>query len=255
MKIAISGKGGTGKTTFAALLGYLYSGDNRVILVDADPDGNLGNALGIKKDELDKLTPVVELKDLIRDRTGSKGDGMYTLNPKVDDIPDKYSLKTGNISLLTLGVMKKGGSGCFCPENAFLKSLMGHLLVGAGEVVILDMPAGIEHLGRGTARAVDFFITVVEPTSKSVQTAERVMKLSADLGIDKCYIVGNKVRNEDDRGFISARFDNEMILGYTEYSSDILQADRDSLPVYETAKKSTREVGIIKNKLDSYREK
>ena len=250
MKIAISGKGGTGKTTITALLGYLYSKDRKVFLIDADPDGNLGNALGITRDELLKVVPIVEMKELINERTGSKGDGFFKLNPKVDDIPEKFSLKTGNIRLLVLGTMKKGGGGCFCPENAFLKSLLSHMLVGREEVVLLDMPAGIEHLGRGTARSVDILLIVVEPTMKSVQTAERVMKLSSDLGIENCRIIGNKIRSAEDLGFIRGKFDNKMFLGYTNYSEKIVEADRGNLPVFEYAKEALAEADKIREKLD-----
>lgn len=251
MKIAISGKGGAGKTTLAALLGYLYSKDRKVFLIDADPDGNLGNALGLDRDKLAKLTPIAEMKELIKERTGSRGDGFFKLNPEVNDIPEKYSLKIGNMRLVVLGTVKKGGGGCFCPENAFLKTLISHLLVTRDEVVIMDMPAGIEHLGRGTAKAVDFFIIAVEPTMKSVQTAERVRKLSKDIGVENCYIAGNKIKNESDVEFIRGKFDNDKFLGYTKYNDEIVRADRENLPVFEIAKESLKEAEVIKEKLGS----
>jgi CO dehydrogenase maturation factor len=252
VKIAVSGKGGAGKTTVAALLAYLYSSDKKVFLIDADPDGNLGNALGLGRDELLKVVPVSEMKELISERTASEGWGFFKLNPKVDDIPGKYSLKKGNISLLVLGTVKKGGGGCFCPENAFLKTLLAHLLVGREEAVIIDMPAGIEHLGRGTAKSVDCLLIVVEPTMKSVQTAERVMKLSSELGIVNCRVVGNKIRNNEDLDFIKARFDNKMFLGYTSYSEKILEADRENLPVFDRAKDALSEMASIKKELDAF---
>jgi CO dehydrogenase maturation factor len=250
MKIAISGKGGTGKTTLTALLGYLYAKDRKVFLIDTDPDGNLGNTIGIDKDRLSKVTPVVEMKEIIKERTGSKGDGFFKLNPKVDDIPEKFSLRVGNLRLLILGTMKKGGGGCFCPENAFLKTLLSHMLVGRDEVVLLDMPAGIEHLGRGTAKAVDCFIIVVEPTMKSVQTAGRVERLSKDIGIEHCYIVGNKIKNDDDVEFIRQKFDNNKFLGYTNYNDEIIKADRENMPVFELAKESLNDISKIKEKLN-----
>ena len=180
MKIAISGKGGVGKTTFAALLARTLNEQGKSVLaIDADPDANLAAALGIEG--ADKIVPIAEMKEMIFERTeaqpGSIG-GFFKLNPKVDDLPDALSARLGNIKLMRLGGVKKGGAGCICPESTLLKALVTHIVLCRDEVVIMDMEAGIEHLGRGTARAVDKLIIVVEPGRRSLDTAENIKRLA-----------------------------------------------------------------------------
>ncbi|OIO74883.1 MAG: hypothetical protein AUJ85_04490 [Elusimicrobia bacterium CG1_02_37_114] len=251
MKIAITGKGGTGKTTLSALLGYSFSSDGKkVFLIDADPDGNLGLSLGFSSEELSKVTPISEMKELIHERTEYKETGFFKLNPKVDDVPEKFSLKKNGLSLLILGTMRKGGAGCFCPENAFLKSLLSHLLVANEEIVILDMPAGIEHLGRGTAGSVDCMLVVVEPTLKSIQTAERAYKLATDIKLEKIVFVGNKITSEKDLKFIEQNSQIvRKLIGYVSYSQEIVLAEQKKTPVYETAKQSLKEISALKEKI------
>jgi CO dehydrogenase maturation factor len=206
MKIAITGKGGVGKTTLSALLAHIYSTEGKkVIAVDADPDANLAAALGITKEELNTIRPIADLPDLIEERTGVKPGtpgGIFKLNPKVDDIPEGFGYKIENIILLVMGKSRSAASGCYCPESALLRRLLKHLIVERDEVVIVDMEAGIEHLTRGTSEGVDGFIVVVEPGQRSVQTAQTVMRLAGELGIKKIFAVANKVRNENDVTFI-----------------------------------------------------
>jgi CO dehydrogenase maturation factor len=195
MKIAISGKGGTGKTTLAALMCCFFAEMGRsVVAVDADPDANLAGALGFKSDIA--ITPLVEMKELIRERVGAapgEPTVYFTMNPRVDDIPERFALRMGNIRLMVMGTIRRGGSGCACPESVMVKELIGHLLLGKDEIVIMDMEAGIEHLGRGTARFVDALIVVVQPTGASLQTCARIKKLAADLAIPRVLVVANKV--------------------------------------------------------------
>jgi len=191
LKIAVAGKGGVGKTTIAGTLARLFARDGyNVIAVDADPAMNLKFALGIKENP----TPVSELKDLIFERTGAyTGAGIYKLNPKVDDIIEGYGAKgPDGVTLLVMGTIKKGGSGCSCPENAFLRSLLRHILFKK-DMVIMDMEAGIEHLGRGNAKGIDLMLTVVEPGMRSVETVGRIKKLGEDIGINNITAVMNKV--------------------------------------------------------------
>lgn len=200
MKIAVSGKGGVGKTTITALLAHSLTKDGlKVIVIDADPDANLASTLGFPKET--KITPLVELKDIIRERVGA-GPGQATvyfkMNPKVDDIPEKFSVVQGNIKLMAMGTIRSGGAGCACPENAFVKQLISHLLIQRDEVVIIDMEAGIEHLGRGTAQFVDQLLVVVEPTNSSIDTYERIVKLAGDLNIKQIAIVANKIQDNSD---------------------------------------------------------
>ncbi|MBL7209223.1 MAG: AAA family ATPase [Dehalococcoidia bacterium] len=255
MKLAIAGKGGVGKTTLASLLAMIYSAEGRrVIAIDADPDANLALALGISMEEARHITPIVELKDLIEERTGAKPgtSGMFfKLNPKVDDIPDRFSVQKNGISLMLMGTIKGGGTGCICPESVLLKSLLSHLLLERSDVVIMDMEAGLEHLGRGTAQAVDAFIIVVEPGKRSLQTAEAVSRLAKDLGIDQCYVVGSKTHNDADRQFIIDNLPRFEVLGFINHNPKIEEADRLGTGIFEAAPEAAEEVRRIRNRLES----
>ena len=207
-KIAVTGKGGVGKTTLAALLAHVYAAEgNTVLAIDADPAASLAYALGFPDELADQIVPIADMEELIFERTGAKPGtvgGYFRLNPRVDDIPDRLSAEYRGVRLLRLGTIKQGGSGCICPESALLRNLVTHLLVARNEVVILDMEAGIEHLGRGTASAVDAFLIVTEPVRRSLDTANRIRQLAADIGVARCYLVGNKVQDDADRAFIEA---------------------------------------------------
>ena len=257
MKLAIAGKGGVGKTTLAALLAGVYAAEGkRVIAIDANPDANLATALGIPAEEASRITPIAELKDLIEERTGA-APGTYgaflKLNPKVDDIPDRFSVARDNIKFLVMGEVRKGGGGCMCPESALLGSLLSHLLLGRTEVVIMDIDAGLEHLGRGTAKGVDAFIIVVEPGKRSVQTAEAIQRLASDIGIEKCYVVGSKIQSDADRQFIVDNLGGFDILGFISHNPEIIEADRRGAGVFETAPKAVEEARKIKERLEQVR--
>ncbi|MFC1988300.1 AAA family ATPase [Chloroflexota bacterium] len=231
MKIAISGKGGVGKTLLASLLSKLFSESGySVIAVDADPDANLAAALGFPDPE--KIVPISEMSDLIQERTGAKpgqSAPYYKLNPKVDDIPEKYARKLGGIKLMRMGRIKKGGTGCYCPENSMLQSLMSHLLIARNEVVIMDMEAGLEHFGRGTASVVDKLIVVVEPGRRSLETAVNIRKLAGEIGLTNITVVGNKVRNESDREFLIENLSDFHFLGFIPYDQAVVEADQASV--------------------------
>lgn len=255
MKLAITGKGGVGKTTLASLLARLYAAEGKKVLaIDANPDANLALALGLPPEQAQQITPIAEMEDLIEERTGAKpgtSAPFFKLNPRVDDIPERFSAKIDGIRLLIMGTVKKGGGGCMCPESALLRSLMNHLLLRETEVVILDMDAGVEHIGRGTAGAVDAFIIVVEPGRRSIQTAEAIRKLARDLGIKKCYVVGSKVTSDADRQFVIDSMPNFPILGFISYSPKIMEADLKGMSVFDAAPEAVAEVRIIKERLDS----
>lgn len=232
MKIAISGKGGVGKTLLSAALTREFASNGySVVAIDADPDTNLASALGFPNPE--NITPISEMKELAEERTGippGQRSSLFRLNPKVDDIPEKYALKQNGIRLMVMGQMKAGGSGCYCSENALLQALMAHLLVARREVVILDMAAGIEHLGRATAKSVDKFIVVVEPGRKSIDTALRIKKLAVDIGVSSIAVVGNKVRSPKDREYIESSLPGFEFLGFIPYDTGIIDADISSKP-------------------------
>ena len=234
MKIAITGKGGVGKTTLAGLLALLLAekGDT-VLAIDADPDANLGSAVGISQEQIDKATPISKMKELAEERTGAEGDGMYSLTPYVADIPDEYAVEHKGIKLLLLGTVEQGGGGCICPEHALVRTLMKHILFQKGESVIMDMEAGIEHLGRGTAESVDALITVVEPGSRSLQTAKQIQSLAADIGLKKTFVVASKVRNQEEIKFLTTNLPEENFLGVIPLSDEIRLADIKNVAPYD----------------------
>jgi CO dehydrogenase maturation factor len=254
MKIAITGKGGVGKTTLSALLSHLFSREGkRVIAVDADPDANLPQALGVLGDKAEKIKPVAEMDELIEERTGAKpgtSGGIFKINPKVDDIPEEYGFRVNGITLLVMGKSKTAASGCYCPENALLRRLLKHLIVERDEVIIVDMEAGIEHLTRGTAEGVDAFIVVVEPGQRSLQTAGQVKKLAHELGVKKVFVVANKVRNDDDASFIRSAIGDMELLGTMSFSNDIMASDIKGLPSYKASQAVVAEASKIKDTLE-----
>ncbi|NLU09516.1 MAG: AAA family ATPase [Tepidanaerobacter acetatoxydans] len=253
MKIAITGKGGVGKTTFAGVLSKVLAEEGyRVLAVDADPDANLPMALGIPEEKLSSITPLSEIKDIIAKRTeavpGVFGQ-MFKLNPKVDDIPEKYCIEHDGIKLLVMGTVKAGGSGCICPEHAFLRALMQHLLLTPQEALIMDMEAGIEHLGRATADCVDAFIVVAEPGQRSIQTLKTIKKLALDIGIQKIFVVGNKIRTNEEKSFIINACENISILGFLPYDAALIEADRQGKTPFNKGECYTDEVRAIKDKI------
>jgi len=228
MKIAITGKGGVGKTTIASLLARAWAeAGDKVLAIDADPVASLGEALGFPDPE--RIVPLSEMSDLIEERTGAKPGTigqLFKLNPKVDDLPDKIARLHNGIRLLVMGGIKTGGSGCVCPESSLIKSLIRHLLLDRDERVVIDMEAGIEHLGRSTADAVDWMIIVVEPGLRSIHTAQRIKILAEQIGIKRIVAVGNKIKSQEDKEFILKYLDKIRIIGNISYSDLITRLDR-----------------------------
>jgi len=227
MKLAVVGKGGAGKTTVCASLARRLAGLKRpVVAVDADPDGNLGAALGVLEDSLPQ--PIAQMRELILERTEAKDEGaglMFKLNPKVDDLPDRFSVDAQGVRLLVLGTVELGGKGCMCPESAVLKALLQHLLLRVEDDVILDMEAGLEHMGRASARGVDAMIAVVEPGMRSVQTATRVHKLATDIGIMRTLVVANKIREDREVQTLDRALNGQDIIGRLPFSMELARAD------------------------------
>ncbi|MFH1560846.1 MAG: AAA family ATPase [Chloroflexota bacterium] len=255
MKLAISGKGGVGKTTLSSLLAGVYAAEGTTVLaVDANPDANLAAALGIPAEDVKKIVPISEMSDLIEERTGAKpgtSSPFFKLNPTVDDIPDRYCINLGRIKLLVMGNLKHGDSGCICPESVLLRSIISELLLSRSEVVIMDMDAGVEHLYRGTARAVDAFIIVVEPGQRSLQTARSIRSLASDLGIARCLVVGSKIRDDAGRQFIIDNMPDFEILGFISYDPTVADADLQGVGVFDAAPAAAAEVRRIRDALES----
>lgn len=223
MKIAISGKGGVGKTTFAANFAHWLSKKGiNVLAVDADPDASLGTILGISDEVLSTLKPIVDMKELIEERMGGSGT-YYPLNPNVDDILDDYCVSVGDLRFFRMGNIKGGGTSCYCKENSFLRALVNSLILGEKDTVILDMGAGIEQLTRGTAIGVDVLVIVTEPSKVSFQTVKVIQQLASELGIPRVVVVGNKVRNPKDESFLRDHFPAEQLIGVIPYSEELLE--------------------------------
>jgi len=254
MKIAISGKGGVGKTTLAGVMARILAKRGRKVLaIDADPDSNLASAIGLPKEALTKLLPIASMTSMIEERTGAKKGtfgSVLKLNPKVDDLPDEMGVNYEGIRLLLLGCIPQGGGGCFCPENVLLKNLVRHLLVKREEALIIDMEAGLEHLGRGSTGQVDALIIVVEPGQRAMNTARQIKKLGEDLKIKNMMIVGNKVNSEEDRRLIEEELSDFPVLGYMSFNPKILQADKEGKSPFDMDEKIKEEVNAILTELE-----
>lgn len=207
-----------------------------VLAIDADPDANLAANLGFPQPE--EITPVSKLEDLIEERTGARpgqSGSFFKLNPRVDDIPETYAVEHDGIRLMVMGRIKRGGTGCYCAEGVLLQALLSHLLLQRDEVVIVDMEAGIEHLSRGTARAVDRLIIVVEPGRRSIETARRIRGLAEDIGVNNIAVVGNKIHNQSDREFITSSLPDMAFLGFIPYDQALVDADLANRPIHESS--------------------
>lgn len=254
LKIAFGGKGGVGKTTVTALLARSLAAEtkNSVIAVDADPVTNLAAALGI--DEQTAITPIAELSDFISERTGAKPGtmgGFFSLNPKVDDIPERFSLDKDGVKLLVMGTVQHGGHGCICPESAILKALMNHLVLYQDDIVLMDMEAGVEHLGRATSASMDALIIVVNPGARSRAAAPKIKKLGQDIGIKNIFILGNRVRDKEDEELIRKALPEHEILGFIPELDEIAIADREGRRPFDEISQSPEELREIISKLEN----
>jgi CO dehydrogenase maturation factor len=237
MKFAITGKGGVGKTTLAALLAQAYADQGRQVLaVDADPSPCLAGALGFPQELRDQLRPVSEMDELIYERTGAKPGtvgGFFTINPRVDDIPERFSVAYRGVRLLEMGAVDLAGSGCICPESAMLKTLFTHLMFREEDMIIFDMYAGVEHLGRATVDFVDAMVVVVEPTRRSLGTAAQIKTLANQIGLHRLWLVGNKIRSVEEEDFIRTNSPSLPVLGFLPVDLAVQEADRLGIPVYD----------------------
>ena len=230
MKIAISGKGGVGKSTVAAVLALMLAKrGGRVLALDCDPDANLAGALGLSAEEQAEIVPISHQVALIEERTGAKVKRygqMFKLNPEVADIADNYATKHKGVALLVLGAVENGGGGCACPESVLIKALVTDLILYKDDALIMDMEAGVEHLGRATARGVNAMLVVVEPGQNSIECAQRIIKMTQQIGIKDLRFIANKVKDEADEKFIREALSGQEILEFIPYSEEIRKADR-----------------------------
>ncbi|MBI5102289.1 MAG: AAA family ATPase [Nitrospirae bacterium] len=254
MKIAVTGKGGVGKTTLSSVLSHLYAAEGRrVIAVDADPDANLASALGVSREDAARIRPISDMGELIEERMGTKPGsmgGVFKLNPKVDDLPEELGFKMGGITLLIMGKSKAASSGCYCPENILLRRLLRHLVVERDEVVIVDMEAGVEHLTRGTADSVDAFVVVVEPGQRSIQTAGVVKEMAKGLGVKNVFVVANKVRGKEDLDFIKSGIGGMDLAGHISFSNSVMESDIRGAAPFGHAPQTVEEIKLIKTAIE-----
>lgn len=228
MKIAVAGKGGVGKTTLVVFLARAFVERGRkVFAIDCDSNPNLAAASGVP--DAQSITPIAQMADLIEERTGAKPGRLgqfFKMNPTVEDLPEKLSISANGVRVMVLGGVRAAGGGCVCPENVLLKNLVSHLILSRDETVILDMEAGLEHLGRGSAMGVDCMLVVTEPSPRSMETARRIQKLAGDLGIKKILGVANKLRGELDRKMVDSYSGDLEMLAYLPFSEEVLAFDR-----------------------------
>jgi len=249
MKIALAGKGGVGKTTISASLArYLGAKGERVFAIDADPNANLGLSIGLSREEAARIVPISEMRELIAERTGVEPGSVgayFTVNPRVDDLPDRFKLEHEGVMFLQVGAIKEPSAGCYCPENALLKSLLMNLVLQRDETVILDMEAGFEHLTRGTAQAFDAMLIVVEPSLQSVVTATRIHALADKLGLRNVFYVGNMVRDTADREFIAHELEGSTVAGYVSFSDEVRTALRQGSAPFDASPALATEIAVI----------
>ena len=251
MKIAVSGKGGVGKSTLAAAIALMLAKrGQKVLALDADPDANLAAALGIPRSV--EIRPVSAEIKLIEERTGAKAGEygkVFKLNPDVSDVAEKFGIWHRGVGLVTLGASNRGGGGCACPENTFLKSLVMDLVLYKDELLVMDMEAGIEHLGRGTAMGVDAMLVVVEPGQRSIDCAQSVMKMGGEIGLKKFVVVANKITSKEDEGYIFKSMPNQKIAAFVPYAPNIREADRDGVSVLDVFDEN--QMKIMENLLEN----
>lgn len=245
MKFAITGKGGTGKTTIAGILAHFFNNAGyKVLAVDSDPDSNLASAIGVPVELASSIIPISEQRRLIKERTGAQPrqfGQLFKLNPTVNDIPDEFCINFDGIKLLVMGAIRKAGSGCACPENVLLRSLLSEIILNRDEVVIVDMEAGIEHLGRATARSIDKMLIIVEPSSRSIDTAKTIMKLAKEIGIHSFGIISNKIQDKNQKEWIKAQFQQNIILGMISYNDIIRDSDLLQQPLIKLIDENLKE--------------
>ena len=237
VKLAISGKGGVGKSTISAALSLMLAERGRQVLaVDADPDANLAAAMGFSLEEQHAIVPISKQIELIEERTGAKVNQygqIFTLNPEVSDIAENYASKKAGVSLLVLGAVKRGGGGCACPENVLIRALIADLILNKDEALVMDMEAGLEHLGRATTSGVDTMLVIVEPGHRSVDGAKRIVEMANQIKVKDIRFIANKIDGSDDEAFVKESLPNQNFLEFIPFSRSLRRVDRPGISVLD----------------------
>jgi len=251
VKIAIGGKGGVGKTTVCAVWAQLFAESGfDVLAIDADPNTNLALAFGIPSQQSPE--PLIKLKELITERTGTGKEAVgayFKLNPKVSDLPEKYWLEVGKLKLLVLGAITRAGAGCACPEGAFLKALLTHTILQRQEVVLVDLAAGVESMGRASVQGIDALVVVVEPGGRSIETANNITKMAKELGIGCVGAIANKITEPAQTDVIESQLDDVVLLGTLKYTRSLQEADLRRAPVFGADTELVEQLKQAKNQL------
>jgi CO dehydrogenase maturation factor len=252
LKIAIGGKGGVGKTTVCAVWAQLFDEEGfDVLAIDADPNTNLALAFGISSEQSPE--PLIKMKQLIAERTGTEkgaAGAYFKLNPKVSDLPEKYWVKTNGVKLLVLGGITQAGAGCACPEGAFLKAMLNHTILGREEIVLVDLAAGVEFMGRASVQGVDALVVVVEPGGRSIETAKTIARMGGELGIKHVAAIANKITDISQVETIKYQL-AVPILANINYNPAVQEADLRNKAVFEASNELVGELREAKDGLIS----
>ncbi len=247
MKVAVCGKGGVGKSTIAALLcNALINRGYQVLAIDADPSPHLARLLGFK--EADQVVPIAEMKELLTARAEKDGP-FYSLNPKVDDLPEKFMLRKDGLKLMVLGAVREAGGGCACPEQTVLRRLLSLLLLQSKEAVVVDMEAGVEHFGRATISAIDAVLIVVQPYRGSIETTKQIEKMARDLKVKNTFFVGNNVVSPEDEKFLEEQLQKPLLVAFPR-DEELARLERQGLPLSETRGPAYHTAELLAEKLE-----
>jgi len=256
VKIAVSGKGGVGKTLIAGGLAYSFASNGfKTIAIDADPSPNLALTLGLLPEEASKILPISENKELLESKTGTGYEGVYRLSFTVDDVVREYSIETPlGVDMIVMGTVHSMGAGCACPANAVIRALLRHLVVERGEVVVVDMEAGVEHMGRGTAKHVNVMLIVADANIKSLETAKHIYNLAANAGMKQVYLVGNKIGNESQENMVEgfAEKNGLAVLGLVPFDQKVVEAEmRGETPLKYRESKAVNAIMKLREKVSA----
>ena len=261
MKIAVAGKGGVGKTTIAGTLSrFLARDSHQVLAIDADPAKNLAYAIGVPPEIRQKMVPLADNDDLVQERTGARLDeslgAVFSLTPKVDDLVERFAVGgPDGVRLLVMGTVKSGGSGCMCPASSLLRALLRHVILRSSYTVVMDMEAGLEHLGRGTVKGIDALVNTLEPSSRAVDVSLKIMELSKDLELPKVLFVANKVTSPEDERFLTTALGSRgiQLVHSIPFDKTLQDADRSKMaPIdFSPSSRAIQSIARLKGTLES----